>query len=140
MLPLRMVGAYLGYEVQWDGKTGIVVQSPSRHLQLTLEMNRRSYTLNGVSKTLHSAPLLKADRVYLPARDMAELCGRIDWKEGQVFIYPEKAMPTYRMAEDGTLLRHLNDKEPRCLCRKGKRFTRCKTILLKSNPSLRRTT
>lgn len=61
MIPLRLVSEALDYQTDWqpDGST--------------------AYTANGAAGAFETAPTLKNDRTYLPARDFTELYGDIYW-------------------------------------------------------------
>lgn len=48
-------------------------------MDVTLAVGSTAYTADGVAGTFETAPTLKNDRTYLPARDFAELYGSIYW-------------------------------------------------------------
>ncbi|MFP5528599.1 copper amine oxidase N-terminal domain-containing protein [Peptococcus simiae] len=107
MLPLRMVNNYLRLDTAWS-EGGKIVVSGSNGVSLTLQVGQTSYQDKGETKALYSAPVIKDGRTYLPARNLAEIYGSIQWSEGTVSIYPgQKNPPSYRVDASGQVARSL---------------------------------
>ena len=79
MIPLRLVSEVLDYETNWQPDGTIHITSPDGTVDVTLQVGSTAYTANGTSGTFATAPTLKNDRTYLPARDFTELYGDIYW-------------------------------------------------------------
>lgn len=79
MIPLRLVSEVLDYETNWQPDGTIHISSPDGTVDVTLQVGSTAYTANGTSGTFATAPTLKNDRTYLPARDFTELYGDIYW-------------------------------------------------------------
>lgn len=90
MIPLRVVNQYLGYATDWTEDGVIHIYNEDKSLDVSLSVNQKKYMHNGAEKTLTSTPVIKNNRTYIPARDIAELYGAIQWNDGKVYIYPEK--------------------------------------------------
>lgn len=79
MIPLRLVNTVLGYRTDWQPDGSIQITSTDGTVDVTLAVGSTAYTADGVAGTFETAPTLKNDRTYLPARDFAELYGSIYW-------------------------------------------------------------
>ena len=79
MIPLRVVSETMGYNTDWQQDGSIHITSPDGTVDVTLQVGSTAYTANGTSGTFETAPTLKSDRTYLPARDFSELYGSIYW-------------------------------------------------------------
>ena len=79
MIPLRLVSETLDYETNWQPDGSIHITSANGAVDVTLAVDSTAYTADGVAGTFETAPTLKNDRTYLPARDFAELYGSIYW-------------------------------------------------------------
>lgn len=79
MIPLRLVNTVLGYRTDWQPDGSIQITSTDGAVDVTLAVGSTAYTADGVAGTFETAPTLKNDRTYLPARDFAELYGSIYW-------------------------------------------------------------
>ena len=79
MIPLRLVSETLDYETNWQPDGSIQITSADGTVDVTLQIGNTAYTANGETGTFATAPTLKNDRAYLPARDFTELYGSIYW-------------------------------------------------------------
>ena len=73
MIPLRLVSETLDYETNWQPDGSIQITSADGTVDVTLQIGNTAYTANGETGTFATAPTLKNDRAYLPARDFTEL-------------------------------------------------------------------
>ncbi len=79
MIPLRLVSETLDYETNWQPDGSIQITSADDTVDVTLQIGSTAYTAGGEAGTFATAPTLKNDRAYLPARDFTELYGSIYW-------------------------------------------------------------
>lgn len=79
MIPLRVVSETMGYTTDWQPDGSIHITSPDGTVDVTLAVGSTAYTASGTAGTFETAPTLKNDRAYLPARDFSELYGSIYW-------------------------------------------------------------
>lgn len=79
MIPLRVVSETLDYETNWQPDGSIQITSADGTVDVALQVGSTAYTANGEAGTFETAPTLKNDRAYLPARDFTELYGSIYW-------------------------------------------------------------
>lgn len=79
MIPLRVVSETMGYTTDWQPDGSIHITSPDGTVDVTLTVGSTAYTASGTAGTFETAPTLKNDRAYLPARDFSELYGSIYW-------------------------------------------------------------
>lgn len=79
MIPLRIVSATMGYTTVWQPDGSIHITSPDGEVDVTLAVGKLDYTAGGQSGRFETAPTLRHDRTYLPARDFSELYGSIYW-------------------------------------------------------------
>ena len=79
MIPLRLVSETLDYETNWQPDGSIQITSADGTVDVTLQIGSTAYTAGGEAGTFATAPTLKNDRAYLPARDFTELYGSIYW-------------------------------------------------------------
>ena len=79
MIPLRLVSETMGYVTNWQPDGSIQITSADDTVDVTLQIGSTAYTAGGEAGTFATAPTLKNDRAYLPARDFTELYGSIYW-------------------------------------------------------------
>lgn len=79
MIPLRLVSETMEYTTNWQPDGSIHITSQDDNVDVTLNVGSKNYIANGVSGTFETAPTLKDNRTYLPARDFTELYGGIYW-------------------------------------------------------------
>lgn len=91
MIPLRLVSESLGYTTQWQKDGSINISSEDKTIDVTLQVGSLAYSTNNETGQFSTAPTLKDDRTYLPARDFSELYGSIYWEglSRTVWIYQD---------------------------------------------------
>lgn len=89
MIPLRVVSETMGYTTDWQPDGSIHITSPDGTVDVTLAVGSTAYTANGTAGTFETAPTLKNDRAYLPARDFSELYGSIYWDGDSRLVWIE---------------------------------------------------
>ena len=104
MIPLRLVSETLDYETNWQPDGSIQITSADGTVDVTLQIGSTAYTANGEAGTFETAPTLKNDRAYLPARDFTELYGSIYWDGDTRMVWIEnRETPTYRVLGNNML-------------------------------------
>lgn len=104
MIPLRLVSETLDYETNWQPDGSIQITSADGTVDVTLQIGSTAYTANGEAGTFETAPTLKNDRAYLPARDFTELYGSIYWDGDTRMVWIEnRETPTYRVLGNNLL-------------------------------------
>lgn len=83
LVPLRVIGENLGYDVQWNGtERVVVVKNQDRKLRLTIDSKRVAVFDGSAEKTvtIDVAAKIVNDRTFVPLRAVAELFGeKVDW-------------------------------------------------------------
>ena len=79
MIPLRIVSSAMGYTTVWQPDGSIRITSPDGTVDVSLAVGKLDYSAGGQSGRFETAPTLRHDRTYLPARDFSELYGSIYW-------------------------------------------------------------
>lgn len=79
MIPLRLVSETLDYTTDWQPDGSIHITGKDGKVDVTLKVGSTAYTANGTAGTFGTAPTLRGDRTYLPARDFTEIYGSIYW-------------------------------------------------------------
>lgn len=79
MIPLRLVNAALHYQTDWQSDGSIHLTNKTGTLDVTMKIGSTAFTAGGKTGHFETAPTLKNDRTYLPARDFSELYGSIYW-------------------------------------------------------------
>lgn len=92
MIPLRVVGEAMGYTTEWQADGSIHVVGDDGAVDVTMQVGSNAYIANGEAGTFETAPTLKDDRTYLPARDFSELYGSVYWENDTrtVWIYQDE--------------------------------------------------
>ena len=104
MIPLRLVSETLDYETNWQPDGSIQITSADGTVDVTLQVGSTAYTANGEAGTFATAPTLKNDRAYLPARDFTELYGSIYWDGDTRTVWIENGdAVTYRVLGNNLL-------------------------------------
>lgn len=109
MIPLRLVSEVLDYQTDWQRDGSIRIHSADGTVDVTLQVGRTAFTANGVSGTFETAPTLKNDRTYLPARDFTELYGDIYWDNNSRTVWIAQSDKMQYQVIGGQLLRADND-------------------------------
>lgn len=83
LVPLRVIGENLGYEVQWNGtERMVVVSNQDRRVKLAINSKRVSVFDGSAEKivTIDVAAKIVNNRTFVPLRAVAELFGeKVDW-------------------------------------------------------------
>ena len=104
MIPLRLVSETMGYVTNWQPDGSIQITSADGAVDVTLQIGSTAYTASGEAGTFATAPTLKNDRAYLPARDFTELYGSIYWDGDTRMVWIEnRETPTYRVLGNNML-------------------------------------
>lgn len=104
MIPLRVVSETMGYTTDWQPDGSIHITSPDGTVDVTLTVGSTAYTASGTAGTFETAPTLKNDRAYLPARDFSELYGSIYWDGDSRSVWIENGdAVTYRVLGNNLL-------------------------------------
>lgn len=104
MIPLRLVSETLDYETNWQPDGSIQITSTDGTVDVTLQIGSTAYTANGEAGTFATAPTLKNDRAYLPARDFTKLYGSIYWDGDTRTVWIENGdAVTYRVLGNNML-------------------------------------
>ena len=104
MIPLRVVSETMGYVTNWQPDGSIQITSADGAVDVTLQIGSTAYTANGEAGTFETAPTLKNDRAYLPARDFTDLYGSIYWDGDTRMVWIEnRETPTYRVLGNNLL-------------------------------------
>lgn len=91
-VPLRYLGNALGISdsgISWDGQDRRVdMRQGSYHLSLVV--GRKEIIINGETRKIDAAPVIRENRVYIPVRYVAEALGySVDWNAaGLVLCWP----------------------------------------------------
>ncbi|WP_287195411.1 copper amine oxidase N-terminal domain-containing protein [Syntrophothermus sp.] len=135
-VPVRFLAYAIGVPengVSWDG-AGQTVRLENRGVAVTLRVRERVLRRNGSPVQMDVAPVLRSNRVFLPARYVAEAFGRgVGWDQWSksVYVYPVKV--DWEATKSGSLQPPEGAKdppdnwgfEPRALyvvCRVGSRY------------------
>ena len=92
MVPIKAIIESMGGVLEWDNATQMITIK-ARGVSLQMWVGKKDIKINGVSKTIDVAPVVKNSRTFVPVRFAAEnLNCKIDWitstKEA-VIIYEE---------------------------------------------------
>lgn len=109
MIPLRLVSEVLDYQTDWQPDGSIRIHSADGSVDVTLQVGSTAYTANGAAGTFETAPTLKNDRTYLPARDFTELYGDIYWDNDTRTVWIAQGKDLQYQVIGGQLLRADND-------------------------------
>ena len=109
MIPLRLVSEVLDYQTDWQPDGSIRIHSADGTVDVTLQVGSTTFTANSVSGTFETAPTLKNDRTYLPARDFTGLYGDIYWDNDSRTVWIAQGKDLQYQVIGGRLLRADND-------------------------------
>ncbi|WP_334071507.1 MULTISPECIES: N-acetylmuramoyl-L-alanine amidase family protein [Paenibacillus] len=87
MVPLRVIIENLGYEVDWDKKTGLVaIRQGKRSLQLTVGSTKA--VVDGKAIELSAAPVVQGGSTMVPLRFVGEQTGlKVSWNNDSKSAY-----------------------------------------------------
>ncbi|MFU1795553.1 N-acetylmuramoyl-L-alanine amidase [Paenibacillus azoreducens] len=87
MIPFRVVGENLGFNVAWEEKTRTVtIQKDSTVMKLVVD--QKTADVNGKKVSMDIAPILRTDTVIVPLRFVSEEMGlTVDWDNTKKIVY-----------------------------------------------------
>lgn len=87
MVPFRFVAEALGCNVMWDDPNQRVYATKAK-TTIAMTIGKKEIIVNGVSKPVDKAPILKKDRTFIPIRHLSEAMGyRVDWEQATNTVY-----------------------------------------------------
>ncbi|MDO4281397.1 MAG: copper amine oxidase N-terminal domain-containing protein [Peptococcaceae bacterium] len=124
MIPLRLVNNELGMETQWRPYGTVTVSGGASDKKVEMTIGHKDVTIDGKETTFGTAPVLKNNRVYLPARDLMQLYGVVAWDYDRVVIFTDTKDPYYYVTYDKGLWRITDDKIDTVALPEGMEVTR----------------
>ncbi|MCJ8014307.1 N-acetylmuramoyl-L-alanine amidase family protein [Paenibacillus sp. KQZ6P-2] len=87
MVPFRVIGENLGFDVKWDQKSKkVLIHNDSKDIELVV--NQKSAKVNGKKVTLDNPPLLQKNTVVVPVRFVSEQMGiQVSWDGPNQTVY-----------------------------------------------------
>lgn len=79
MIPLRLLNTTLGYVTEWRSDGTVTVSGADGAVDVTMQIGANNYIANGQAGVFETAPVVMDGRTYLPARDLMELYGTVEW-------------------------------------------------------------
>lgn len=79
MIPLRLLNTVLGYTTEWTSDGAVTVSGANGAVDVTMQIGANNYIANGQAGVFVTAPVVMDGRTYLPARDLMELYGTVEW-------------------------------------------------------------
>ncbi|KHF31371.1 N-acetylmuramoyl-L-alanine amidase LytC precursor [Paenibacillus sp. P1XP2] len=87
MVPFRVIGENLGFDVKWEQKSKKVLISKDK-TSMELAVNQKNATVNGKKVKLDTPPLLDKNIVSVPVRFVSEQMGlRVSWDNADKAVY-----------------------------------------------------
>ncbi|MCJ8014305.1 N-acetylmuramoyl-L-alanine amidase family protein [Paenibacillus sp. KQZ6P-2] len=87
MIPLRVVGENLGFDVAWEQKTRTVTIKKDSNV-IKLVVNQKTADVNGKKVSMDIAPILRTDTVIVPLRFVSEQMGlTVNWDNNKKIVY-----------------------------------------------------
>lgn len=94
MIPYRAVSEALGATVDWnEADQSVTVNYEGK--TVVMWIGKSQYTVNGVTKTMDTVPVIRNNRTMIPIRALAEGLGcEVDWsqKDWTVYVISQKAL------------------------------------------------
>ncbi|WP_338834597.1 hypothetical protein MHLNE_09030 [Moorella humiferrea] len=94
MIPYRAVSEALGGTVDWkEADQSVTVNYEGK--TVVMWIGKSQYTVNGVTKTMDTVPVIKNNRTMIPIRALAEGLGcRVEWVQADwtVYVMSQKAL------------------------------------------------
>lgn len=101
LVPVRAIFEALGYQVDWDGGTGITAVSPEHRVEL--ELGKAEMRVDGVSQALDVPPMAVEGRTLVPVRAVAQAAGcDVFWDQERnvALLWTPGALPTHFLYDD----------------------------------------
>ncbi|MWV42042.1 AMIN domain-containing protein [Paenibacillus sp. HJL G12] len=87
MIPFRVVGENLGFDVAWEQKTRTVTIKKDSDV-IKLVVNQKTADVNGKKVAMNIAPILRTDTVIVPIRFVSEQMGlKVNWDNDKKIVY-----------------------------------------------------
>lgn len=87
MIPIRVVMEELGFNVNWENKTGTVTIKKA-DTSIKLVVSKKTATVNGTTAIVPVAPYLKGDTSMVPLRFISEQMGlKVNWEHTTKSVY-----------------------------------------------------
>ncbi|SHF65841.1 Copper amine oxidase N-terminal domain-containing protein [Desulforamulus putei DSM 12395] len=85
--PFRAIGEALGCQVTWVNETQkVICQKEGFKVEMTI--GKKTFTVNGVNKTMDTAPLIKNNRTFIPVRALGEALNcNVNWDQANNTVY-----------------------------------------------------
>ncbi len=81
MVPLRFISETMGAKVTWIPETR-TIDIVLDETEISMQIDNTSYTINGETKTMDVAPVIREDRTFVPLRFVSEALNKsIYWNE-----------------------------------------------------------
>ncbi|MWV42035.1 AMIN domain-containing protein [Paenibacillus sp. HJL G12] len=102
MVPFRVIGENLGFEVKWEQKTKkVLINKDSKTIELVV--NQKNATVNGKKVSLDNPPMLQNNIVVVPVRFVSEQMGiQVSWDGANQTVYLTSSVAETPKTEDGT--------------------------------------
>lgn len=102
MVPFRVIGENLGFDVKWEQKSQkVLISKDSKSIELIV--NQKNATVNGKKLSLDNPPLLQNNIVVVPVRFVSEQMGiHVSWDGANQTVYLTTAASDPPKSESGT--------------------------------------
>ncbi|WNR46780.1 ABC transporter substrate-binding protein [Paenibacillus roseipurpureus] len=95
MVPFRTIFEKLGFDVNWSGESQTVTGSTSE-LIIKLQIGSTSARVNGSSKVLSTAPIIKDGNTFVPLRFISETSGKkVIWDDKRHSVLIRDGLSSY---------------------------------------------
>ncbi|PHJ39983.1 hypothetical protein P378_00235 [Desulforamulus profundi] len=85
--PFRAIGEALGCKVTWVNEAQKVVCEKAG-FKVEMTIGKKTFTVNGVNKTMDTAPLVKNSRTFIPVRALSEALNcNVNWDQANNTVY-----------------------------------------------------
>ncbi|PHJ39982.1 hypothetical protein P378_00230 [Desulforamulus profundi] len=85
--PFRAIGEALGCKVTWVNEAQKVVCEKAG-FKVEMTIGKKTFTVNGVNKTMDTAPLIKNGRTFIPVRALGEALNcNVNWDQANNTVY-----------------------------------------------------
>jgi len=85
MVPLRFISEALGAEVEWVAETRTIHIS-LEETKISMQIDNKEYTINGETKEMDVAPVIREDRTFVPLRFVSEALNKSVYWNGVTSI------------------------------------------------------
>ncbi|SHF17356.1 Copper amine oxidase N-terminal domain-containing protein [Desulforamulus putei DSM 12395] len=90
--PFRAIGEALGCQVVWINETQKIICKKEifnkELFKVEMTIGKKTFTVNGVNKTMDTAPLVKNNRTFIPVRALSEALNcNVNWDQANNTVY-----------------------------------------------------